>query len=69
MDDGEFLRKLRKCARRHGLSVVENRKRGKGSHRTVYFGDRKTVLAKGELPQGTLRAMLKQLGLTMKDLA
>ncbi|MDP8989558.1 MAG: hypothetical protein M3N41_05685 [Acidobacteriota bacterium] len=44
-------------------------KRGKGSHGTLYFGGSRTVVQdlKKELPLGTLHAMLRQLGLTLKD--
>ena len=43
---------------------------GKGSHGILKLGDKKTVLSntKDELKPGTLHAMLKQLGLTEKDL-
>lgn len=44
--------------------------RGKGSHGTLYFGDRFTIIRnlKDELKTGTLHAMLGQLGLTLEDL-
>jgi mRNA interferase HicA len=44
--------------------------RGKGSHGTLYFGERFTIVRnlKDELKTGTLHAMLKQLGLTPEDL-
>ncbi|HEX3554397.1 MAG TPA: type II toxin-antitoxin system HicA family toxin [Thermoanaerobaculia bacterium] len=44
--------------------------RGKGSHGTLYFGSRFTVIRdlKDELKTGTLHAMLQQLGLTLQDL-
>ncbi len=44
--------------------------RGKGSHRTLYQGDRLTIVRnpKDELKTGTLHAMLAQLGLTIADL-
>lgn len=45
-------------------------KRGKGSHVTLYFGERLTVVrnAKDELKTGTLHAMCKQLGIEKTDL-
>jgi mRNA interferase HicA len=45
-------------------------RRGKGSHGTLYYGQRFTVVPdrKKELPLGTLRAMLEQLGLKQSDL-
>ncbi len=44
--------------------------RGKGSHGTLYFGDRLTIVRnpKDELKTGTLHAMLAQLGLTRAEL-
>jgi predicted RNA binding protein YcfA (HicA-like mRNA interferase family) len=47
--------------------VVE---RGKGSHGTLYFASRRTIVKhrKTELKPGLLHAMLKQLGLTLDDL-
>jgi mRNA interferase HicA len=43
--------------------------RGKGSHGTLYFGDKWTVVRnpKDELKKGTLHGMLKQLGIDPKD--
>ena len=51
------------------LHVVDE-KRGKGSHVTLYFGDRMTIVRnpKDELKTGTLHAMCKQLGIRKSDL-
>jgi len=45
-------------------------KRGKGSHVTLYFGDRLTIVRnpKDELKTGTLHAMCRQLGIKTSDL-
>jgi len=66
----EFLRKIQALGARRGISVRLEAKRGKGSHALLYFGGARTVLQdlKRELPDGTCRAMLRQLGLTPKDL-
>jgi mRNA interferase HicA len=66
----EFVRRVRRVGRRRGIPVDFRPERGKGSHGTLYFGSRFTVLRnpKDELKTGTLHAMLKQLGLTMEDL-
>jgi len=42
-----------------------DKKRGKGSHQTLYYGDRKTIVRnpKDELKTGTFNAMLRQLGI------
>ena len=41
--------------------------RGKGSHGLLYLGPRRTVVKRGELKRGTLRAMLKQLDICEED--
>jgi predicted RNA binding protein YcfA (HicA-like mRNA interferase family) len=71
MDDQEFLRKLRKFAKARDGQVTVIAYRGKGSHREIVleFGNsrHRTILSKGELPKGTLSAMLKQLGIPPRD--
>ncbi|WP_419837920.1 type II toxin-antitoxin system HicA family toxin [Candidatus Poriferisodalis sp.] len=61
MTDREFLRRLRRYARKRGLQVDYRPDRGKGSHARVRLGDRETTLSMGELQPGRLRAMLRQL--------
>ena len=70
MKGAEFVRRVRKVGRRHGLPVTFREERGKGSHGTLYFGNRFTVVRshKDELKKGTLHAMLRQLGITLDDL-
>lgn len=69
MKGAEFVRRVRKLGRRRGVTVVFRKERGKGSHGTLYYGSRFTVVPnlKGELKKGTTHAMLKQLGLTPDD--
>jgi mRNA interferase HicA len=45
-------------------------RRGKGSHSTLVYGKRFTIIRnlKDELKTGTYKAMLKQLGITEDDL-
>ena len=52
-----------------GVSVRLDTKRGKGSHVTLYFGSRKTIVKdrRKELPTGLLSAMIRQLGLERSD--
>jgi mRNA interferase HicA len=66
----ELVRRVRRVGRRRGIPVELRPERGKGSHGTLYFGSRFTVLRnlKDELKTGTLHAMLKQLGLTLEEL-
>ena len=70
MKGSELVRKIRKVGRRRGVPVELRMERGKGSHATLYYGDRLTVIRhlSDELRTGTTRAMLKQLGLTLRDL-
>ena len=66
----EFIRKVQALAKERGLACRVDEKRGKGSHVTLYFGDRLTVVRnpKDELKSGTLHAMCKQLGIERADL-
>ena len=69
MKGNEFIKKIKKLAQKKGIEVRVDLKRGKGSHVTLYFGDRLTILRnpKDELKTGTLKAMLKQLGITQDE--
>jgi mRNA interferase HicA len=66
----EFVSRVQKVAKEQGIHAEYRAERGKGSHGTLYFGSRRTIVRnlKDELKTGTLHAMLKQLGLRMKDL-
>ena len=70
MKGSEFIRKVKHEGRRRGVSVIFVAKRGKGSHGTLYFGSKRTIVQnlKKELPAGTLHAMLDQLGLRLEDI-
>jgi mRNA interferase HicA len=70
MRGNELIRKVAVLAKEKGVDVRLDRKRGKGSHQTLYFGDRKTIIRnpRDELKTGTYYAMLKQLGIDEKDL-
>jgi mRNA interferase HicA len=65
-----FLRRIQKYAQPHGLSYEWRADRGKGSHGLLILGNRRTVVRnpKDELRTGTYHAMLKQLGLSEKDI-
>ncbi len=65
----EFIRRVKKLGRRRGVRVEFVVERGKGSHGTLYFGDRLTVVKHraSELKPGLLHAMLRQLGLKLED--
>ncbi len=66
----EFIKRVKRIGRRRGVAVELVKERGKGSHGTLYFGDRRTTVKdrKAELGTGLLHAMLAQLGLTIRDL-
>ncbi len=66
----EFIKRVMKLAKDRGLVARMDKKRGKGSHVTLYYGDRHTIVRnpKDELKKGTLNAMLKQLGLDKDEI-
>lgn len=70
MKGKEFLSRLRRLAKGRSLPCRVETKRGKGSHVTIYLGERFAVIPdlKKELKTGTLNAILKQLGLTKEDI-
>jgi mRNA interferase HicA len=70
MRGNELIRKVSALAKERGVAVRLDRKRGKGSHQTLYFGGRKTIVRnpQDDLKTGTYHAMLKQLGIDEKDL-
>lgn len=70
MKGAEFLRRVRKLARRRGWEHKWRPGQGKGSHGTLYLNGRLTTVRylKDDLKKGTLQAMLKQLDITLDDL-
>ena len=66
----EFLRRVKALGKRRRVMVRVDAKRGKGSHQTLYYGKRVTIIRnpKDELKTGTFQAMLKQLGIEEQDL-
>lgn len=70
MTGKEFIRKVKKVGRNNGVVVEFTFRRGKGSHGTLFYGSRFTIVRnpKDELKTGTLHAMLSQLGLIFEDL-
>ncbi len=69
MKGAEFVRKIRRLGKSRGTAVRFEKRHGKGSHGTLYFGDRKTIVKdrRKEIGEGLLRAMLEQLGLRKSD--
>ncbi len=70
MKGADFSGSVRRLGRRRNIPVRVDEKRGKGSHVTLYYGERKTVVKdrRKELGKGLLHAMLDQLGLSLGDL-
>ena len=70
MRGSEFLRLVEKVGRTRGVVVNFIPRRGKGSHGTLYFGEKFTIVCnlKRELKKGTFHGMLKQLGLIADEL-
>jgi len=70
MNGNELYRRLQKIGRQRGVEVSFEAERGKGSHGTIRYGDRYTVMKdrRKEVRPGLLHAMLRQLGLTERDL-
>ena len=66
----EFIRRVRRLGRKRGASVRFSAHRGKGSHGTLYYAERHTVVKGGrnELSKGLLSAMCKQLGIDLREL-
>ncbi len=67
MNGREFVRRARRYARRHGLEFGFDPAKGKGSHGTVYLGDRETQVQHGEIATGTLMSMFRNLGIDRRD--
>src|SRR5438046_1714379 len=66
----EFIRKVEKLGDVNGVVVQFKPRRGKGSHGTLFYGDKLTIVTdrKRDLKSGTLHGMLKQLGIRAEDL-
>ena len=65
----EFVNRVFALGAERNVSVRIDTKRGKGSHATLYYGTRKTVVKdrRKELAPGLLSAMIRQLGLDRSD--
>jgi mRNA interferase HicA len=70
MNGNEFLRRLKAIAKARGLTLAIDSRQGKGSHQTIFFGDKRTTIRHlpDELKTGTLNAMCKQLGIRKEEL-
>jgi hypothetical protein len=67
----ELLGRLCRLAERRGIRFDFDPTGGKGGHGVIWLGNRRTTLRSSrpkEIPGGTLRAMLSQLGVRSRDL-
>ena len=66
----EFVKRLKALGKHREVDVRLVKGRGKGSHCTIFYGDKRTHIPnlKNELKSGTLAAILRQLGLHLSDL-
>lgn len=70
MNGNEFLKRLKKLGKQNGTEVQFVKERGKGSHGTVYYGNRFAILKdrKKEIGRGLLKAMCRQLEVDPNEL-
>ena len=70
MKGSEFIQRVQRLGKARGVSVRLVTERGKGSHATLYFGTRFTIVKdrKKEIGPGLLRKMLADLKLARSDL-
>lgn len=70
MKGSEFLKKIQKLAKAKSVACSWHPDMRKGSHGVLKYGEKRTTVRnlKDELKTGTYHGMLKQLGLTEKDL-
>ena len=65
----DFVKRVFELGAERDVIVRTDSKRGKGSHVTLYYGSRKTVVKdrRKELTHGLVYAMIRQLGLEPGD--
>jgi len=70
MKGSEFIEKIKRLGRNRDVPVRLVTERGKGSHATLYFGARFTIVKdrKKEIGPGLLKKMLADLGLSKADI-
>jgi mRNA interferase HicA len=69
MNGNEFLKRVKRYAKQNELIYRFEKHRGKGSHGTLYVGEKKTTVKdrKKEIGTGLLNAMLAQIGIQPGD--
>lgn len=69
MNGSEFIKRVKKIGKANNVNVEFETERGKGSHGTLYYGDKRTTVKdrKKEIGKGLKATMLKQLGISEAD--
>ncbi len=67
MNETEFIRRVKRYAKKTGQEFRFEAARGKGSHGRLYLGKRFTTVKRSEIASGLLNAMLKNLGVDKKE--
>lgn len=67
MNGREFIRRVRRYARRNGLEFYFDPSKGKGSQGTVYMGERHMQVQHGEIATCTLMSMLRELDIDRRQ--
>ena len=69
MKGRDFIGRVLEIGRERGVPVRIDTERGKGSHITLYYGNRFTIVKdrRKEITPGLLSAMIRHLGLTRSD--
>ena len=70
MTGNELLRRLRRLPKQRRLALPYKGRPGKGGHGRIYLGDRFTTIPTPthEIPPGLLTKILRDRGLTRRDL-
>jgi mRNA interferase HicA len=70
MTGTELLRRLKRLGSERGVEVRLDELKGKGSHAALYYGTRRTTLKdrRKEIGPGLLSALLRQLGVSRRDI-
>ena len=67
MNGREFVRRVRRYARKTGQDFYFDPRHGKGSHGTLRVGSHYTTVPHKEIGAGLLASMLKDLNIDRKD--
>ncbi len=70
MKGNELIKKVEKLAKKSGLKTRVDKNRGKGSHVTLHYGEKYSIVPnlQKELKTGTLNGILKQLGIKKDEI-